>query len=76
MGRRNGSELRREAVFWLLATYGRCQRALSEDAPGLHARFDGGLRELLRDLGIDSRPDLLQRGEDVRALLPDSLGGR
>ena len=61
----------REAIFWMVATYSRCQILLYHDAPlEMRDRFGPGYRELLGDLGIASFADLKQRGEQVRGLLP------
>ena len=61
----------REAVFWMLATYARCQHVLATDAPAAaYEKHDAGLRDLLRDLGIASFADLVDRVADVEALLP------
>ncbi|HEY3267817.1 MAG TPA: hypothetical protein VGM37_12880 [Armatimonadota bacterium] len=61
----------REAIFWMLATYSRCQSVLARDAPievqEEHAR---GYHRLLADLGVSSSADLQQRGEQVRLTLP------
>jgi hypothetical protein len=55
-----------EAVFWIVATYARCQTILYHDAPGeLHDRFDEGFRALLGDLGVRSSADILERGRQV-----------
>ncbi len=63
--------LHREAVFWIVATYSRCQKVLHHDAPlDMKERFDPGYRELLGDLGILSLSDLEQRREQVEACLP------
>jgi hypothetical protein len=62
--------LHREAVFWLVATYARCQKVLFHDAPAAHGRFEPGFRRLLGDLGIASAADLDRRREQVRASLP------
>lgn len=62
--------LHREAVFWIVATYSRCQKVLHHDAPELKDRFDPGFRRLLADLGITSVDDLKRRGERVEAFLP------
>jgi hypothetical protein len=57
----------REAVFWIVATYARCQTILYHDAQGeLHDRFDGGFRSLLGDLGIRSSADILERARLVK----------
>ena len=61
----------REAVFWMVATYSRCQKVLDHDGPpGMRDRFDPGYRELLGDLGIASEADLRPRGDRVEADLP------
>ena len=61
----------REAVFWIAATYSRCQQALSVDAPVEMSEKSGrGYRQLIADLGITSFSDLQQRGEQVREHLP------
>jgi hypothetical protein len=61
----------REAIFWLVATYSRCQKVLYHDAPvELQEQFSPGYRRLLGDLGIISFRDLQQRGEQIRGLLP------
>src|SRR5262249_46822219 len=45
----------REAIFWMVATYSRCQKVLSHDAPvNVQERFTPGYRQLLGDLGITS----------------------
>ncbi len=61
----------REALFWLVATYSRCQTVLYHDAP-VETREQGtrGYTELLADLGISSFADLQQRAARVHALLP------
>ena len=61
----------REAIFWMVATYSRCQQVLYRDAPEeLQERFTPGYRRLLGALGITSFADLRQRGEQVKAFLP------
>lgn len=61
----------REAVFWIAATYSRCQCVLAQDAPTeLEERHRSGYQELLADLGIVSFVDLQRRAEAVRASLP------
>jgi hypothetical protein len=63
--------LHREAVFWLTATYARCQKVLHHDGtPALYERHDAGIRQLLDDLGIASLTDLRTRSERVEAFLP------
>ena len=61
----------REAVFWLVVTYSRCQQVFYHDAPvEVQAAHSPGYRRLLADLGIGSFADLRQRGDQVQALLP------
>jgi hypothetical protein len=61
----------REAVFWMVATYSRCQKVLYHDAPPeTRERYCSGYRDLLGDLGIASYTDLRQRGEQIEACLP------
>ena len=61
----------REAIFWIVATYSRCQKVLYHDAPvELQERFHPGYRQLLGDLGITSFADLQRRSEQVKAFLP------
>lgn len=63
--------LRREAIFWIVATFCRCQIVLHADAPpGIAHRWDDAFRELLADLGIRSHEDLRRRGEEIRVFLP------
>jgi hypothetical protein len=61
----------REAVFWMVATYSRCQEVLYRDASlEVQDRHRPGYRQLLSDLGITSSVDLQRRKEQVRRLLP------
>ena len=61
----------REAIFWMLATYSRCQWVLAQDAPiETQERFSIGYRRLLADLGIISFTDLRRRCVQVRESLP------
>jgi hypothetical protein len=61
----------REAMFWIVATYSRCQKVLYHDAPvKMQKRFSPGYQQLLGDLGITSFADLQQRCEQVKQFLP------
>ncbi len=60
----------REAVFWMLATYARCQQVFAADAPDGQEQHEAGLRDLLRDLGIATFADLERRVARVEVLLP------
>ncbi len=60
-----------EAVFWMVATYSRCQKILHHDASvELQERIHRGYRDLLGDLGITLPADLQQRGEGVKEFVP------
>ena len=62
----------REAVFWMAATYTRCQTILAHDAPpAVQRRVEPGYRALLADLGIVSVADLVLRKAAVDAFLPE-----
>ncbi len=62
----------REAIFWIVATYARCQKVLYHDAPvAMQHRFSAGYQQLLADLGITSFADLQRRSEQVKAFLPE-----
>jgi hypothetical protein len=61
--------LHREAVFWLVATYARCEKVLSTDAPGMAQEFEGAYRDLLLDLGIGSVADMERQADRVRSML-------
>jgi hypothetical protein len=61
----------REAVFWMVVTFSRCQAVLDHDAPvAMQNRFSPDYRRLLGDLGIASSADLQRRGEQIRHFLP------
>jgi hypothetical protein len=61
----------REAIFWMVVTYSRCQKVLYHDAPvEMQAKFTPGYRQLLGDVGITSFFDLQQRSEQVKGAIP------
>ena len=62
--------LHREAVFWLVATHGRCRHILAADAPEQLERIDPLLMELLADLGIDTVEARVARLQAVAAYQP------
>lgn len=66
-----GKGLHREAVFWIVATYSRCQWIFHYNA----SKFDGdaylqGYLSLLGDLGIGSCADLEERCSHALAFMP------
>ena len=63
--------LHREAVFWLVATHGRCRHILAADAPELLPRFDPVYLDLLADLGMDSVERRRQRCRQIEAFVPE-----
>jgi hypothetical protein len=64
----------REAIFWMVVTYSRCQKVLYDDTPGepgeMRERFWAGYLRLLGDLGIASFADLQRRSQQVKEFLP------
>jgi hypothetical protein len=61
----------REAIFWVVVTFSRCQAVLYHDAPvELQNKFSPDYRHLLDDLGILSPADLQRRSEQLRHFLP------
>lgn len=61
----------REAIFWMAATYSRCQIVFAQDAPvETQERFTPGYRALLGDLGITSYADIQGRSDQIREVLP------
>ncbi len=61
----------REAIFWMVATWSRCQQIFHHDGPaGMEDQYDGGYRRLLDDLGIASFADLQRREARVKQNLP------
>jgi hypothetical protein len=65
----------REALFWIVATFARCQMVLHADAPPpMSTRWDDAFRDLLADLGIRSLPDLEHRCEHIGDALPQVDG--
>lgn len=63
--------LQRETVFWLVATYARCQKILDQDAPRpIYEQYDLPFRALLADLGIRSLDDMVTRRGRVKDFLP------
>ncbi|MDV9199435.1 hypothetical protein [Streptomyces sp. Wh19] len=61
----------REAVFWIIATFARCHTVLAADAPELHRARLPAFRDAVADLGVTSTDDLLRRGEQAIAFLPE-----
>lgn len=60
----------REAIFWIVATYTRCQQIFHLDAPNLAQKFDPNFRALVSDLGIHSFEDICQRRTAIEAYMP------
>ncbi len=61
----------REAIFWIVVTYTRCQNILYLDAPmTMQVQYRSGYDELLNDLGITSFTDLQQGYKRVKDSLP------
>jgi hypothetical protein len=61
----------REAIFWIAATFGRCDKILYHDAsPRVRDEHLGSFLALLDDLGVGSTPELLERARQVDELAP------
>lgn len=62
--------LHREAVFWMVVTYAKCQKVLGEVDPASRRHHDAGFADLLADLGIAGPADIAQRCAGVARQLP------
>lgn len=61
----------REAVFWIVATFARCHKILTADAPpDLQRALAPAFDAIIADLGITSTDTLISRAEDVIQFLP------
>lgn len=61
----------REAIFWIAATYSRCQKVLYQDAPtAVQAQFLPSYHQLLTDLGISTNVDRQVRGAEIKTFIP------
>ncbi len=61
----------REAIFWIVATYARCQQIFYHDtAPNIQEQFTPDFRQLLTDLGIQTFADFERRRSAVKTFLP------
>lgn len=61
----------REAVFWIAATFGRCDKILYHDAsPVVRDEHLGSFLALLDDLGLSSTVDILERSRQVEDQAP------
>ena len=60
----------REAVFWIAATFARCQAILTVDAPDEQRALAPAFDAVLADLGILSTGDLRARAEVATRFLP------
>lgn len=60
----------REAVFYMVVTFGRCHAILTVDAPEAQRALAPAFDALLADLGLPSTADLIRRADEVRRFLP------
>lgn len=60
-----------EAVFWMGATFARCQIILDLDDPALGARRLEAFRAFLEDLGLRDEGDFTSRSRKVLEFLPE-----
>jgi hypothetical protein len=61
----------REAMFWIVATFARCQTILDTDAPELAEHTAVDFTAAAADLGITDDADMRARAEAVLAFLPE-----
>ena len=59
----------REAVFWLVVTFGRCLSILHADAPALRPDFEDAWRHLRADLGLPGPTAVMARAALVEGAL-------
>lgn len=61
----------REAIFWMVATYTRCQKVFAQDgSEEILERFLHGYLSLLSDLGITTSTQAAERRLQVQAFVP------
>ena len=60
----------REAMFWIAATFTRCQQVFLSDAPELVAEHEPAYLDLLADLGAATEEAMQQRKAAIRQALP------
>lgn len=61
----------REAVFWMVATFARCQKILAADAPPhVQREHERAFEAMVADLGITSTADIRRRADEVTRFLP------
>ena len=61
----------REAIFWMGATFARCHKILAVDGtPDIQSTLMPAFEDFVADLGITSRQDFIDRGQDVLRFLP------
>jgi hypothetical protein len=58
----------REAIFWIVATYCRCRKVLSDG--GAHVPFEYGFEALLSDLGVSTYADRVRQIQRSHAEIP------
>ena len=63
----------REAMFWIAATFTRCQQVLQSDAPGLFAEHEAAYLSLLHELGAATDGEMQRRKEQIREAEPAIL---
>lgn len=60
----------REAMFWIAATFTRCQQVFLHDAPELVAEHEPAYRDLLADLGATAEGAINQRKAEIHESIP------
>lgn len=60
----------REAIFWIVATYARCQDVFATDAPDLLATYTPHFEQLIAALGVYTYKDRVARRKVIYNTLP------
>lgn len=61
-----------DAVFWMMATFARCQIVLRMDDPALYAQRLPALQAFAAALGVDTQEKALQRQQLARTILAEA----
>lgn len=64
------SGLHREAMFWIAATFARCEMAFMADAPALLKKHLSGIQALRSDLGVPAPAGEAARARNILRFLP------
>lgn len=61
-----------EAIFWIVATFARCHKILTADAPlEMQHAYVPAFKDMMADIGITSTQDLIHRAEETIQFIPE-----